>query len=130
MELERDIADFIGLQNSIIYAQGFSTTSSVIPSFSKRGDIIVVDRGVNFSIQKGIQISRSTIRWFDHNDMGSLEKVLEQLRIEEIKYRRKLTRKFIITEALFEADGQICDLPTIVRPHSFSNIWVKCRIEV
>ncbi|PLW17258.1 hypothetical protein PCANC_02220 [Puccinia coronata f. sp. avenae] len=115
MELERDIADFIGLQNSIIYAQGFSTTSSVIPSFSKRGDIIVVDRGVNFSIQKGIQISRSTIRWFDHNDMGSLEKVLEQLRIEEIKYRRKLTRKFIITEALFEADGQICDLPTIIK---------------
>ncbi|KNZ53526.1 hypothetical protein VP01_3213g4 [Puccinia sorghi] len=113
MELERDIADFIGLQNSIIYAQGFSTTSSVIPSFSKRGDIIVVDRGVNFSIQKGIQISRSTIRWFDHNDMGSLEKVLEQLRMEEIKYRRKLTRKFIITEALFESDGQICDLPAI-----------------
>lgn len=115
MELERDIADFIGLQNSIIYAQGFSTTSSVIPSFSKRGDIIVVDRGVNFSIQKGIQISRSTIRWFDHNDMGSLEKVLEQLRMEEIKYRRKLTRKFIITEALFESDGQICDLPTIIK---------------
>ncbi|OAV97725.1 hypothetical protein PTTG_01107 [Puccinia triticina 1-1 BBBD Race 1] len=115
MELERDIADFLGLQNSIIYAQGFSTTSSVIPSFSKRGDIIVVDRGVNFSIQKGIQISRSTIRWFDHNDMGSLEKVLEQLKFEEIKYRRKLTRKFIITEALFESDGQICDLPTIIK---------------
>ncbi|KAH9449658.1 hypothetical protein Pst134EA_019599 [Puccinia striiformis f. sp. tritici] len=114
MELERDIADFLGLQNSIIYAQGFSTTSSVIPSFSKRGDIIVVDRGVNFSIQKGIQISRSTIRWFDHNDMGSLEKVLEQLQYEEIKYRRKLTRKFIITEALFESDGQICDLPAII----------------
>ncbi|POW13660.1 hypothetical protein PSTT_03567 [Puccinia striiformis] len=88
--------------------------SSVIPSFSKRGDIIVVDRGVNFSIQKGIQISRSTIRWFDHNDMGSLEKVLEQLQYEEIKYRRKLTRKFIITEALFESDGQICDLPAII----------------
>ncbi|KAA1121099.1 serine palmitoyltransferase component [Puccinia graminis f. sp. tritici] len=115
MELERDIADFLGLQNSIIYAQGFSTTSSVIPSFSKRGDIIVVDRGVNFSIQKGIQISRSTIRWYDHNDIGSLEKVLEQLKFEEIKYRRKLTRKFIITEALFESDGQICDLPAIIK---------------
>lgn len=114
MELEQDIAKFIGLQSSIIYAQGFSTTSSVIPSFSKRGDIIVVDRGVNFSIQKGIQISRSTIRWYDHNDTSSLEKVLEQLKLDEIKFRRKLSRKFIITEGLFECDGQLCDLPQIV----------------
>ncbi|EGG06029.1 uncharacterized protein MELLADRAFT_43664 [Melampsora larici-populina 98AG31] len=115
MELEQDIARFIGLQSSIIYAQGFSTTSSVIPSFSKRGDIIVVDRGVNFSIQKGIQISRSTIRWYDHNDSSSLEKVLEQLKLEEIKFRRKLSRKFIITEGLFESDGQLCDLPNIIK---------------
>lgn len=115
MELEQDIARFIGLQSSIIYAQGFSTTSSVIPSFSKRGDIIVVDRGVNFSIQKGIQISRSTIRWYDHNDSNSLEKVLEQLKFEEIKFRRKLSRKFIITEGLFESDGQLCDLPNIIK---------------
>ncbi|KAG0149890.1 hypothetical protein CROQUDRAFT_39250 [Cronartium quercuum f. sp. fusiforme G11] len=115
MELEQDIANFIGLQSSIIYAQGFSTTSSVIPSFSKRGDIIVVDRGVNFSIQKGIQISRSTIRWYDHNDLGSLEKVLEQLKLEEVKFRRKLSRKFIITEGLFESDGQLCDLPGIIK---------------
>ncbi|MCO5612950.1 hypothetical protein L7F22_067223 [Adiantum nelumboides] len=35
--------------------------SSVIPAFSKRGDIIVADRGVNFAIQKGLQISRSTV---------------------------------------------------------------------
>ncbi|MBW0492061.1 hypothetical protein O181_031776 [Austropuccinia psidii MF-1] len=115
MELEQDIANFLGLQSSIIYAQAFTAVSSVIPSFSKRGDIIVVDRGVNFAIQKGIQISRSTIRWYDHNDMSSLEKVLEQLKLEEVKFRRKLTRKFIITEGLFESDGQLCDLPTIVK---------------
>ncbi|CAH7665982.1 pyridoxal phosphate-dependent transferase [Phakopsora pachyrhizi] len=114
MELERDIAQFIGLPSSIIYAQGFSTTSSVIPAFSKRGDIIVVDRGANFSIQKGIQISRSTIRWYDHNDYNSLERVLEQLKLEEIKFRRKLTRKFIITEGLFECDGTLCNLKKII----------------
>lgn len=119
MELERDIAAFLGTQACIIYAQGFSTVSSVIPSFSKRGDVIVADRGVSFAVQKGIQISRSTIRWYDHNDMGSLERVLETLRREDIKYRRKLTRKFIVTEGLFEGDGQICDLPRIVGPSSF-----------
>src|SRR5437879_1562489 len=73
LDLERDIADFLGTESSILYSQGFSTISSVIPAFCKRGDIIVADRAVNFAIQKGIQISRSTVRWYDHNDLRSLE---------------------------------------------------------
>ncbi|KAJ6465123.1 serine palmitoyltransferase [Mycena vitilis] len=77
MALERDLADFLGAEAAIIYSQGFSTISSVIPAFCKRGDIIVADRGVNFAIQKGIQISRSTVRWYDHNDLKSLEDVLD-----------------------------------------------------
>lgn len=42
MDLERDIAQFLGTDEAIIYAQGFSTISSVIPAFSKRGDLLVV----------------------------------------------------------------------------------------
>jgi serine palmitoyltransferase len=114
MELERDIAAFLRVQTAIIYSQGFSTASSVIPSFCKRGDIIVADRGCNFSIQKGLQISRSTIKWYDHNNTDDLERVLEELRRDDIRSKRKLTRRFIVTEALFENDGSIVDLPNIV----------------
>lgn len=42
MDLERDIAHFLGTDDAIIYAQGFSTISSVIPAFAKRGDYLVV----------------------------------------------------------------------------------------
>ena len=73
MDLERDIADFLGRESSILYSQGFSTIPCVIPAFAKRGDIIVADRSINFAIQKGLQISRSTVRWYDHNDLKSLE---------------------------------------------------------
>ena len=79
LELERDIADFLGTEGAILYSQGFSTISSVIPAFCKRGDIIVADRGVTLAIQKGIQISRSTVRWYDHNDLRSLEEVLQSV---------------------------------------------------
>lgn len=85
MNLEKDIADFLGTESSILYSQDFATISSVIPAFCKRGDIIVADRGVNFAIQKGLQISRSTIRWFDHNDLTSLEEVLQGVEKEEEK---------------------------------------------
>jgi len=40
-QVEVDIARFLGVEAAIIYAQSFSTISSVIPDFSKRGDIIV-----------------------------------------------------------------------------------------
>lgn len=42
MSLEKDLATFMGTEDGIIYSQGFATVSSVIPSFAKRGDIIVV----------------------------------------------------------------------------------------
>lgn len=42
IELEKDLARFIGTEEAIIYSQAFSTISSVIPAFAKRGDILVV----------------------------------------------------------------------------------------
>ncbi|KAH9983383.1 serine palmitoyltransferase [Russula compacta] len=114
MDLERDIADFLGTEAVILYSQAFSTIPSVISAFAKRGDIIVADRGVNFTIQKGLQISRSTIRWFDHNDLKSLEDVLQSIEKERRKRRGPITRRFIITEGIFEKNGAISDLPKLI----------------
>ena len=113
MKTEADIASFLGTAACIVYAQAFSTISSVIPAFSKRGDIIVADKEVNYAIKKGIQISRSVVRWYEHNDMEDLEKVLKKVTVEQ--QRKPLTRRFIITEGLFESVGDMVDLPKIVR---------------
>lgn len=108
MQLEKSLAQFLGVEASVIYAHAFSTVASVLAAFAKRGDIIVADRGVNFAIQRGIQISRSTVYWYDHNDLEDLERVLR--RIQNDHRRKPLTRRFIVTEALFEMDGQVVDL--------------------
>ena len=79
MDLERDISAFLGTEASIVYSQAFAAISSVIPAFCKRGDVLVLDRGVNFAIHKGAQLSRSTIRYYDHNDLKSLEEVLQAI---------------------------------------------------
>ena len=114
MNLENDIADFLGTEAAILYSQGFSTVSSVIPAFCKRGDIIVADRAVNFAIQKGIEISRSIVRWYDHNDLTSLEEVLLSIEKERKRRRGPLTRRFIVTEGIFQKDGTMVDLPKLV----------------
>ncbi|KAJ5292501.1 uncharacterized protein N7443_008454 [Penicillium atrosanguineum] len=113
MKTEADVASFLGTAACIMYSQAFSTIPSVIPAFSKRGDIIVADKGVSFAIRKGIQISRSIVRWYEHNDMEDLERVLAKVTKEQA--RKPLTRRFIITEGLFESYGDMVDLPKILR---------------
>jgi serine palmitoyltransferase len=110
---ETDIATFLGTEACIVYAQAFSTISSVIPAFCKRGDVIVADRNVNYAIRKGLQISRSNIKWFNHGDMDDLEKVMKGVVKEQAKAKR-LTRRFIVTEGLFELSGDSTDLPKLI----------------
>lgn len=114
MELEKDIAKFLGTEDAIIYAQGFSTISSVIPAFSKRGDIIVCDDAVQFSIQKGVQISRSIVKWYKHNDMQDLERVLEEIHMDDMIHKKRLTRRFIVSEALSSNVGDIAPLDKLI----------------
>ena len=124
MKTEADVAAHLGMPACIIYAQSFSTISSVIPSFCKRGDIIVADKAVNYPTRKGIQISRSTVRWYEHNDMEDLERVLQKVTKEQAK--KPLTRRFIITEGMFENIGDVSDLPKLVRLASCSILY-KCH---
>ncbi|KAL2024987.1 hypothetical protein VTK56DRAFT_3686 [Thermocarpiscus australiensis] len=112
MKTEADIASYLGTEGCIVYSHAFSTISSVIPAFCKRGDIIVADRGVNYSIRRGLEISRSSIKWYNHNDLEDLERVMRKVVQEQAG--KKLTRRFIVTEALFENTGDCNDLPKLV----------------
>ena len=112
LELEQKIASFIGHHQAILYSQAFSAVSSVIPAFCKRGDIIICDEAVSFAIQKGVQISRSTVYFYRHNDMQDLERILKEVNVKARK--KQLMRKFIITEGLFMNTAEICDLPQLL----------------
>lgn len=114
MDLERKLAEHLGAEEAIIYAQGFSTLSSVIPAFSKRGDIIVCDEAVSFPAQRGIQLSRSTVHFYKHNDMDDLKRVLDSIDLANRRKRRTLTRRFIVTEGISSHFNDIVPLPQLV----------------
>lgn len=114
IKLENTVAEFLKKESSIVYSQGFSTITGVIPAFCKRGDIIVADSGVNFAIQGALQLSRSTIYWYDHNCLDSLEAVLQRISTQMVERNEPLRRRFIVTEGLFEDDGAITYLPKVV----------------
>ncbi|KAJ3206479.1 serine palmitoyltransferase component [Dinochytrium kinnereticum] len=114
MELEAALARYVGAENAIIYSQGFSTISSVIPAFAKRGDILVIDDACSLSIHKGASLSRSVVKFFKHGDMKDLESVLERIQVDSIRKKSPLTRRFIVAEGLSENYGDIIDLPRLV----------------
>ncbi|KAJ3374252.1 serine palmitoyltransferase component [Allomyces arbusculus] len=114
MQIERELAEFLQVDQAILYAQGFSAVGSVIPAFSKRGDLIVVDDACNFAIQKGVQISRSKLVFFKHNDMHDLEHKLASIEAEDKRLKRPLYRKFLVVEGLYANHGDIAPLPTLL----------------
>lgn len=113
VRLEEDLARFLQTESAILYGQDFVTAGSVIPAFLKRGDLAVVDSGINMAIQKALIVSRCDIEWYNHNDTQHLEEILQELD-PILKKQKPLRRRFIITEGLFNYTGELVALPEIV----------------
>jgi serine palmitoyltransferase len=116
LDLEERLAEFLKMEEAVVYSYGFSTIASAIPAYSKRGDIIFVDENVNFAIQKGLDASRSKIRFFKHNDMADLERLLlEQAELDKKNPKKaQVTRRFLVVEGIYMNSGDICPLPELV----------------
>ncbi|CCF57833.1 hypothetical protein KAFR_0D01860 [Kazachstania africana CBS 2517] len=114
--LEYNLAKFFNTEGAVLYGQDFCVSPSVIPAFTKRGDVIIADNQVSLSLQNALQLSRSTVYYFEHNDMEHLDAMLTE--INESEKRENLPaipRKFIVTEGIFHNSGDIAPLPDLVR---------------
>ncbi|DAZ95536.1 TPA: hypothetical protein N0F65_005228, partial [Lagenidium giganteum] len=114
--LERDIAAMMGTPDSIIFSDTEATSSSVLPAFARRGDLIVVDEGCNDSILVGATLARCTAFYYKHNDLEDLERVLKSVRDADRKAKRgsDCQRRYVVTEALFRNHGDMIDLPKVI----------------
>jgi len=116
LNLETKLAEFLNVEEAIIYSYGFSTVASAIPAYSKRGDIIFCDTECCYAIQKGCLASRSTIVYYRHNDINHLIEKLEAQAVVDAKNpkKAKITNRFLVTEGLFINTGEIADLPKLL----------------
>lgn len=113
---EEAIAKFCGSEEAISYSDSASAVSSVIPAFSKKGDLILVDECCWDAVQTGVNLSRSTVQFFRHNDVEHLTAILESIADDDKKLKRDLTqqRRFIVVEGLYRNVGDLCPLREIV----------------
>jgi serine palmitoyltransferase len=105
------------LQEAIYYSDGASTVTSTIPAFSKRGDLIIMDEACNDAIVTGVELSRSTLISYRHNDMDHLREILTSIAADDKRKRfdTRQQRRFIVTEGLFRLVGDLCPLNEIMK---------------
>lgn len=107
VELEHELAKFVGKEDALMYSTGFQTNLGVISCVTGREDYIICDELDHASIVDGRRLSFSKALKYKHNDMASLEEELKRCRPESIK--------LIIVDGVFSMEGDIANLPEIVK---------------
>ncbi|XP_070564093.1 serine palmitoyltransferase 1-like [Ptychodera flava] len=117
LELEDRLAKYMKTEEAILYSYGFSTVASAIPAYAKRSDVIFCDQGVCFAVQMGLLASRSNLKFFKHNDMEDLERLLIEQAKEDKKNpkKAKVTRRFLVVEGLYTNYGDIAPLKELLQ---------------
>ncbi|RLI59854.1 MAG: 8-amino-7-oxononanoate synthase [Candidatus Thorarchaeota archaeon] len=109
VELEKRLAKFKGAEASLTYSAGFTANEGLIPQLVRKGDAIISDELNHGSIIDGVRLTKADRYVYDHCDMGSLERVLNEAE------KKNPERILIITDGVFSMDGDIAPLDQIVK---------------
>lgn len=107
IELENKLAEFVGKDAALIYSTGFQSNLGAIPTVTGRNDYIILDELDHASIIEGARLSFGKTLKYRHNDMDALEKVLQRCEPDRIK--------LIVVDGIFSMEGDIANLPEIVK---------------
>lgn len=107
VQLEKELAAFVGKEEALCFSTGFTVNEGVIPQLVGRGDYIICDDRDHASIVDGRRLSFATQLKYKHNDMDALEKELKKCEPNAIK--------LIVVDGVFSMEGDLANLPEIIR---------------
>ena len=105
-ELETKLAHFFRKEAALVFATGYQTNLGTISALLGRNDVAIIDKYDHASIIDGCRLSFGQVKKYRHNDMRDLERVLEATRNKG---------KLIIIDGVFSMEGDIADLPRLVK---------------
>ena len=106
LQLEKEIAEYIGKEDCLCFSTGFSVNQGVIPALLSKDDYVICDDRDHASIVDGRRLAFAKQLHYKHNDMEDLERVLQKLPQEAIK--------LIVVDGVFSMEGDLCKLPEII----------------
>ena len=106
VQLEKELAAFLGKEECLVFTTGFTVNEGVIPTLVDRKDYIICDDRDHASIVDGRRLSFATQLKYKHNDMEALEKELKKCNPDSVK--------LIIVDGVFSMEGDLAPLKEIV----------------
>ena len=106
--LEKLICEFLGFDAAVAMVSGYGAIETTIGHVACERDLIVHDSLIHRCVIEGTKLSKCKSIPFVHNDLSHLEKILE-------RHRSNFQQCIIVVEGLYSMDGDICDLPELVR---------------
>ena len=107
VQLEKELAEFENKEDALCFSTGFFVNSGVLAVICGREDYIICDERDHASIIDGRRLSFAKQLKFRHNDMEDLEKQLQKCEPNAIK--------LIVVDGVFSMEGDLANLPEIVR---------------
>ena len=116
-QLERDMANFLGMDDAVTFVSGYGTNVSTLGHLFGPSDLIVHDALIHNSLMTGARLSGARRIAYPHNDYAALDRILK----ETSKQHRHTV---IVTEGVFSMDGDIVDLPKLVDIKRRHNVFL------
>ena len=107
IELENKLARLVQKESVVCFSTGFQVNLGVVSILAGREDYLLLDELDHASIIEGSRLSHSKVFKFAHNDMRSLE--------GKLKLCNPGSVKMIVADGIFSMEGDIINLPEIVR---------------
>lgn len=105
-ELEQKISEFLGTEDTILYAAAFDANGGLFEPLFDAEDAIISDSLNHASIIDGVRLCKAVRYRYEHNDMADLEKQLQD--------SQEQRNRVIVTDGSFSMDGTIAQLDKIV----------------
>jgi 8-amino-7-oxononanoate synthase len=106
LELERDLADWIGTDDALVFTAGYLANVGCIGTLLDPGDTVICDSGDHASILDAVSMSRARIRPFRHNRLDKLETML-------VRAQSDGGGVLVVVDGVFSMEGDMAPLPEI-----------------
>ena len=107
LALEKALAKFNHTEAALTFNTGYMTNLGLLYGLVKANDVIFSDSLNHASIIDGCRISKCEVKVYSHSNMEDLEKLLRE--------DKTLGHRYIVTDGVFSMDGDIANLPELVR---------------
>jgi 8-amino-7-oxononanoate synthase len=105
-ELEREIADWMGSEDALVFTTGYQANLGCIGTLLGPTDTVICDSGDHASILDGVAMSHAKVRPFRHNRLDKLESMLDRAAGDG-------GGVLVVVDGVFSMEGDVCDVPRV-----------------